>query len=45
MKARRLGLLSRAETADKLSTLFEAGRINRTLLDGLLAALQESAGE
>lgn len=45
MKARRLGLLSRAEAAEKLSTLFEAGRINRTLLDGLLAAFQESAGE
>jgi hypothetical protein len=45
MKARRLSLLSRDEAADKLSTLFEAGRINRTLLDGLLAALRESAEE
>ncbi len=42
MRARRLHLLSRAEAAAKLNVLYDAGRINRTLLRGLLAALRET---
>jgi len=40
MKARRLGLLSRAEAAEKLRSLYRTGRINQRLLSDLLDSLE-----